>query len=276
VLARFSLEVALKALETVLRQYPADFDRVVAKLALTDDEIAALRGFVARLYVPAPDPTNDLIPQFDGYFTLEDALLDVVRARLAHPDLHPGGPHGPYQSTQSIKQADVILLLYLLRHDYSSAVKQANWHYYEPRTAHDSSLSPMAYALVAADVGMTDWAYRYFLHTAMLDLLGTGPHWNLGVHTAALGGAWQTVVNGFCQIELRNDGVHLHADPVLPAHWQRVSFGFFWHGHYVRFDSDRQRTAFTAETGPVPLVYPGGCTALLPGHEFIFSEDKTQ
>ena len=58
---------------------------------------------------------------------------------------------GPYQTTQAIKQADVVLLTYLQRDQYALAQKQANWHYYEPRTAHDSSLSPMAYALVAAD-----------------------------------------------------------------------------------------------------------------------------
>lgn len=274
-LARFSLEVALDALEAIRRSDAAAYERVAATIGLTDDEIAAWRTVIAHLYIPEPDPASGLIAQFDGYFALEDALPDVVRPRLAHPDLYPGGPHGPYQSTQSIKQADVVLLLYLLRHQYSRAVKEANWRYYEPRTAHDSSLSPMAYALVAADVGMAEWAYRYFMHTALVDLLGSGPHWNLGVHTAALGGAWQTVVNGFCQIDLRSDGVVLHGSPMLPAHWQRVSFGFFWHGHYVRFSSDGRHTSLAAESGPVPVIYPGGQTEISPGHAFIFSEDKT-
>jgi nigerose phosphorylase len=265
-LARYSLDVALQALDTVRDSYPAAYEHVRAKIGLADGEIAAWQTAAARLFVPEPDPDSGLIEQFDGYFDLEDAPPEVVRARLAHPDLHPGGPLGPYQTTQAIKQADVILLLYLLRHRYPQAVKEANWHYYEPRTAHDSSLSPMAYALVAADVGLVDWAYRYFLHTAMIDLLGTGPHWNLGVHTAALGGAWQTVVNGFCRIDLRDDGVYLHDYPALPAHWRRVSFRFDWHGHRVRFTSDGQRTSLEAITGPVPIMLPGdGRTDIRPG-----------
>ncbi len=275
-LARFSLHAALTALDTLRADHPAAYAALVARIGLSDDEIAAWRWTAGHLFVPEPDPSSGLIPQFDGYFALEDALPDVVRPRLAHPDLHPGGPLGPYQTTQSIKQADVIMLLYLLRHRYSKAVKEANWHYYEPRTAHDSSLSPMAYALVAADVGMTDWAYRYFLHTAMLDLLGTGPHWNLGVHTAALGGAWQTVVNGFCQVELASDGIHLHAWPALPAQWQQVQFGFRWQGHPVRFSSDGQQTRFSVDAGTIPVFYPGGQGEIRPGQALVLTHETVE
>jgi kojibiose phosphorylase len=165
---------------------------------------------------------------------------------------------GPFQSTQAIKQADVVLLLYLLRDRYSPEVQRANWLYYEPRTAHDSSLSPLAYALVAANVGMVDWAYRYFLRTAMLDLLGTGPHWNLGVHTAAMGGAWLSVVHGFCQLDLREDGLHLLAWPRLPAGWRAVRLTLWWHGHCVSVEVTPRAVGFAVESGSVPIIHPGG------------------
>jgi nigerose phosphorylase len=264
-LAFHSFQTALAALDRLRAEDEESYKRLRAKTGLADEEIAAWRHIAGRLYVPQPDPASSLIAQFDGYFALEDAPPAVVRARLAHPDLYPGGPLGPYQTTQAIKQADVVLLLYLLRDQYSAQVKRANWAYYEPRTAHDSSLSPMAYALVAAEVGMIDWAYRYFLQAAMIDLLGTGPHWNLGVHTAALGGAWLAVVHGFCRLDLREDGLHLRAGPALPARWQRVSFSVRWHGHRVRFTSDGHTVTFEAESGPVPVVYPGGQAALEPG-----------
>ena len=154
-LARFCLEITLAALDQVRAENPAAYDRLRDKIKLEDDEIERWRSVAAGLYVP--DVKSSLIEQFDGYFDLEDAPPDVVRARLAHPDLHPGGPLGPYQATQAIKQADVVLLLYLLRDHYTKEVKADNWRYYEPRTAHDSSLSPLAYALVAADVGLTEW-----------------------------------------------------------------------------------------------------------------------
>jgi nigerose phosphorylase len=264
-LALHSFQTALVSLDRVRAENPESYERLEAKTGLTSAEIAAWRHIADRLYVPKPDPASGLIAQFDGYFALEDAPPAVVKARLAHPDLHPGGPLGPYQTTQAIKQADVVLLLYLLRDQCSEQVKRANWAYYEPRTAHDSSLSPMAYALVAADVGLIDWAYRYFLQTAMIDLLGTGPHWNLGVHTAALGGAWLAVVHGFCRLDLCEDGLHLREWPALPAGWQRVSFNVRWRGHRVRFTSDRHTTALEAESGPVPVIYPDGRAVLEPG-----------
>ncbi len=177
-----------------------------------------------------------------------------MQPRLRHPDQHPGGPLGPYQATQSIKQADVVLLLYLLRDEYDAAVKRANWQYYEPRTAHHSSLSPMAYALVAADLGLTEWAYRYFLRTATMDLLGAGPHWNLGVHTAAMGGAWAVVVHGFCGVELREDGLHVRERVRLPEGWQAVRFRLRWHGHPVDVRVDPHGVTLRAETGVVPVV----------------------
>jgi len=264
-MAQFSLYAALALLERAARRSPETLTEVRARLSLDDAEIARWRDVAERFYVPAPDPHTGLIPQFDGYFALEDAPPDVVRSRLAHPDQYPGGLLGPYQSTQAIKQADVVLLLYLLRDRYSAEVQRANWLYYEPRTAHDSSLSPLAYALVAANVGMVDWAYRYFLRTAMLDLLGTGPHWNLGVHTAAMGGAWLSVVHGFCQLDLGDDGVHLLDWPRLPAGWRAVRLTLWWHGHCVGVQVTPQAVTFEVEGGSVPVIYPGGRATVTAG-----------
>lgn len=194
-LAQFSIQKALEVLDLLREKYPQEYASLRATTGLTDAELAKWRDVAEKLYVPAPDPQTHLIPQFDGYFNLRDEPVEETRKRLAHPDLHPGGPLGPYQETQNIKQADVVMLLYLLRDRYDTETKLANWRYYEPRTAHDSSLSPMAYSLVAADVGMVEWAYKYFLYTAHIDLASYGPHWNLGIHAASLGGRgrrWST------------------------------------------------------------------------------------
>jgi len=176
--------------------------------------------------------------------------------------MYPGGPLGPFQSTQIIKQADVVMMLYLMRDLYSTDIKKANWDYYEARTAHDSSLSAMAYSLVAADIGMTDWAYKYFIHTSHIDLASYGPHWNLGIHAAGLGGAWLALIHGFCQFEQRVEGAYremltlaneaypdepldmgdrawqmsglwLREWPRLPSHWKEIRFTCVHHGQVV-------------------------------------------
>ena len=267
--AQLSLDIALDLLDRAEEADPEGAARLRAGLDLDEAEMAHWQDIASRLAVPEPDPVNGLIEQFDGYFRLEDAPPDVVRARLDHPDRHPGGPLGPFQSTQAIKQADVVLLLYLLREQYSQAVKRANWAYYEPRTAHDSSLSPMAYALVAADIGRTEWAYRYFMQTAMLDLEGSGPHWNLGVHTAAMGGAWIAVVHGFCQAALDEDGVRFLGAPRLPEGWQRVAFKLIWHGQRVYVITDGARVTLSTADGPVPVITPAGRQILRAGEPLI-------
>src|SRR5690606_33742864 len=121
-LARESLTIALAALDRVRASDPAAARRLAAKIGLDDGEIARWRDVAERLFVPEPDPASGLTAQFDGYFELEDAAPDAVRARLEHPDQYPGGLTGPFQATQAIKQADVVLLLYLLRDRYSRAV----------------------------------------------------------------------------------------------------------------------------------------------------------
>lgn len=259
---------ALTAALALVENAPADAARP------DDSELQTWRAVADKLLIPQPDEQTGLIEQFDGYFRLEDVPPDVARSRLKHPDQHPGGLLGPFQATQAIKQADVALLLYLFRSQYAAAVKRANWDYYEPRTAHDSSLSPMAYALVAADIGRTEWAYRYFKQTATMDLLGAGPHWNLGVHTAAMGGAWSVVVHGFCRLHLHDMGIMLHDWPLLPEGWRRVSFKLCWHGHRVQFDTDGQQTTLRADGGPVPVLYPGGELTLTAGQSFTLPHQK--
>ncbi|MCX7800060.1 MAG: hypothetical protein N2109_06910 [Fimbriimonadales bacterium] len=223
------------------------------------------REVAERLYVPEPDPDTGLIEQFDGYFALRDEPIEQTNRRLAHPDLHKGGPLGPFQETRNIKQADVVMLLYLLRDRYSAEVKRANWEFYEPRTAHDSSLSPMAYALVAADVGRTDWAHRYYLYTSHIDLGAYGPHWNHGVHTASLGGAWLAIVHGFLRLRLAPEGPRLDGWPLLPESWRAVEARFVWHGRPMGVRAEPGRVVFENRSSePVCVALPSGPAEVPP------------
>lgn len=220
------------------------------RVAPTPDELATWRDLRDNLYVPQPGP-DGVIEQCEGYFGLEDASKEEVKSRIPVPGMYPGGPLGPYQSTQVIKQADVVLMLYLLRDRFSADVKRANWEYYEPRTSHDSSLSAMAYALVAADLGMAEWAYPYFIRTSHIDLTADGPHWNHGIHAAGLGGAWQAVTQGFCQLSRRGDALVVRAFPVLPGQWREVRFRYIHLG---------QRVGVTVTHDAMTLRHLGGAT----------------
>jgi trehalose/maltose hydrolase-like predicted phosphorylase len=240
----FAAETLRKAALLWARLAAAGHQEISQKIGLDKREVSRWQEVLEKLYVPQPDPKTRLIEQFRGYFGLKDEPVEATLARLAHPELRCG-PLGPFQETQNIKQADVIMLLYLLRDRFDAETKRANWAYYEPRTAHESSLSAMAYSLVAADVGMVDWAYRYYMRTSHVDLESFGPHWNLGVHTAGLGGAWLAIVQGFCGLQLSEYGPRLLHWPRLPEKWKKVDFKFVWHGLPVSFTAEPGRVTMT-------------------------------
>ena len=155
--------------------------------------------------MPPPSDAGHLIPQFDGYFDLDDVAVGELTKRRLHPNEYLGGGDGLARWTQVIKQADVVLALALFRDRFPLSVKKANWEYYEERTEHGSSLSACSYSIVASELGRTDAAYRYLMQSATIDLDGAGKQYvgDLyigGTHPAAQGGAWQSVIFGLCGI----------------------------------------------------------------------------
>ena len=116
-----------------------------------------------------------------------------------------------------------------------------NFRYYEPRCAHGSSLSPAMHGLVAARLGQSAMALRYFRQTAAIDLADTQVGTDGGVHIAALGGLWMLAVLGFGGVSLRDEGLAI--DPRLPAGWQSLAFRVQWRGRRVRIKVDQERAS---------------------------------
>jgi trehalose/maltose hydrolase-like predicted phosphorylase len=212
-----------------------------------------------RLYIPQPAEDSEVIEQFDRYFMLEDVTLGQLKSRVLNKHEYLGGGNGLATTTQILKQADVVLMLHLFKDEFSRAIKQRNWEYYEPRTEHGSSLSSCIYALVAADIGLSDWAYPYFKRTATIDLTGdskqyVGDLYIGGTHPAANGGAWMAAVLGFAG--LRFDGEAVSIAPSLPEAWSSVSFPLRLRGasFTVTIEADQVKVE-AAEENQVPIEF---------------------
>lgn len=265
-----TLDLAIAAVEWLQAEHPDACRRLMEKLDYAET-LEGIRRMRDALYLPAPDPETGLIEQFDGYFRLEDVPLAGLKARMLHENEYLGGGNGLATTTQILKQADVVLLLHLFRDRFSADVKKANWTYYEPRTEHGSSLSPCIYALVAADLGMTEWAYPYFMRTATIDLTGdakshVGTLYIGGTHPAANGGAWMAAVLGFAGLHYES-GV-LHVNPALPKPWRSVELSVNLRGatYAVRID----RETITITPGPeqardLEVAAGGGRFVMKPG-----------
>ncbi|MEP7153171.1 MAG: glycosyl hydrolase family 65 protein, partial [Nitrospira sp.] len=149
------------------------------------------------------------------------------------------------QKSKIVKQADVVALSALLWERFPSAVHEANFRYYEPRTAHGSSLSPALYALVSARLGDSDLAARYFRDAAAIDLSHHTGQAAGGVHIATLGGLWQAAVFGMGGVRLREDGLVI--DPHLPSNWDQLSFALQWRGRSVTVTINREPGQVTVD-----------------------------
>ncbi len=204
----------------------------------------------AHIKLQKPDEKG-IIPQFDGYFDLEDCSVDTVRSRLLNPKEYWGGAYGVASDTQVLKQADVLAMMSIFPEDYSKEIMAKNWDYYEPRTEHGSSLSACMYALSACHIGRVDYAYPLFLKSASSDLRPGGKEWAGlvyigGTHPAAEGGAWIVAIKGFAGLSIKKDG-QLGLAPKLPSHWQSMKFNLRYRGKNYRVEIDQTQSRITAQ-----------------------------
>jgi len=233
--SRFALDKALYFYYKLENEYPEVFAELIDKINLKEEEISAWQEIKDKIYLPQPDPDNKLIEQFDGYFDLEDTTPEKLEKRLIDKEEYWGWPNGVALFTQVIKQADVIQLFTL--HDiFSEDIVEANYNYYEPRTQHGSSLSPSQYAVTAAKLGNAEECYRYFEKSAYIDLKSTnkavsGGTFIGGIHTAAAGGIWQLIVNGFAGMSLDKDG--LKFSPILTDAWEELQWKINYKGQIL-------------------------------------------
>jgi trehalose/maltose hydrolase-like predicted phosphorylase len=159
---------------------------------------------------------------------LEEIDLAAFVPRTAPMDVLLGRER--IQRSKVIKQPDVVMLVYLLWERMPPAVRKANFEYYEPRCGHGSSLSPAIHAVVAARLGNTALAERYFQQAADIDLANDRGNAAGGIHAAALGGLWQAAVLGFAGLRLGGERLEHHAS--LPPTWRSLSMRIRWRGQW--------------------------------------------
>lgn len=226
IMVKHAADILTYALDKVKSIYPDKYNEFIK-----DKELTWVYDFAQKLYVPEPDK-DGIIEQFDGYFKMEDTVPSELKKRELKENEY-WGCHGLASTTRVLKQADVVMMLNVFRSEYSNEIKKANWEFYEPYTEHGSSLSACAYAIVAANIGFTDWAYKYFMKTATVDLNGStrqylGSLYIGGTHPAANGGSWNTAIYGFAGVSYK-DGI-LDISPNIPDKWQSLSFKLLWQG----------------------------------------------
>ena len=239
IMAGFNLENAIKIADFFKENAGNKFNLLLEKISLTNQELKEWESVKDRIYTGL-DKDKGLFEQFKGYFDLEYIDMENYNPRIASMDMILG--REKIKKTQVVKQADVVMFLFLLANKFPIELIEANYNYYEPRTSNGSSLSPPIHSIVAARLGKSELAYKYFEETSRIDLNNEMGNAAGGIHIAALGGIWMDVVMGFGGLYIYDKGMLF--DPHLPDKWQKLEFSVIWHGQKVNVQIFKEKIIF--------------------------------
>jgi trehalose/maltose hydrolase-like predicted phosphorylase len=248
--ARYNLLSAVKLARKLKKEKPAVWKSLSAKLKLTEPEISAWEK-----------TGNGMFINYDAkrkLFIEDDQFLD--KAPFNMKELKPGKQiiteRGVSWDTllrlQIVKQADVLLMMSLFPDAFTREQVKNAWDFYEPKTCHDSSLSPCTHAMIAAQLDMPQEAMNYWDQNARLDLDDLMDNSFLGVHSACVGGTWQIVVLGFAGMRLRENGFAFQ--PRVPKRWKGIGFSLHHKNRVLQVSMDHKQCSFTLTPGAKSAV----------------------
>ncbi len=270
-MAQWNLRTAIKWCGRARREQPRKMARLARRLGLTAKEIRQWRTIAAEIVVPWSDQRKLLEP-FEGYFGLRDSRIKSFDEHKM-PVLPASVDWEGVGKTKLIKQADVVMLLYLLGDRFTLDEKKRNYYYYERRTLHKSSLSPAIHSIVGLEVGDESKARHHYSRAVSTDLDNIYGNTAEGFHAAAGGGSWQAAIMGFAG--MRPGVSALSFCPHLPGHWQGMRFSVFWRGALLRVHITHKSTEVRCETrsprGPVQVEVYGKVHEFQPHTAAVFS-----
>jgi trehalose/maltose hydrolase-like predicted phosphorylase len=212
--------------------------------AVTDDESERKSWLrLSKALVNGYDPMSGVYEQFAGFYDLEPLIIaDIAPRRPIAADLWLGRERT--MGAQVLKQADVLMLHHLLPEEVAANSLEPNLDFYEPRTAHGSSLSPAIHAALLARAGRLGQALKALAIAARIDLDDLTESTAAGVHLAAMGGLWQAIVFGFAGVRPHADV--LRVEPRLPQEWEAIEARLTFRGHPLGLRIDRSGVSLDA------------------------------
>ena len=193
-MARENLRYAAQTVHSLRATAPDAYNALTHKTALDPSEPDEWIRAAENMYVPY-DEKLKIIPQDDSFLDREP--WDFRNTPHDHyPLLLFYHPLNIYRK-QVIKQADVVLAIFLLGDSFSPESKKRNFEFYDPLTTGDSSLSSCVEAIIAAEIGNMEKAIRYGIAALLMDLADVGGNVRDGCHIASMGGTWMMLTYGF-------------------------------------------------------------------------------
>jgi alpha,alpha-trehalose phosphorylase len=241
-------ENLLYAAQTVARmrteQHDA-YEQLVQKVSLFDSEEAGWMRAAENMYVPY-DEKLKIIPQDDAF--LEREPWNFAHTPADHyPLLLFFHPLNIYRK-QVIKQADVVLAMFLLGDAFTCEDKKRNFDFYDPLTTGDSSLSSCVESIIAAQTGNVEKAIDYGMAALLMDLSDVGGNVTDGCHIASMGGTWMMLAYGLGGMNDCNDTLSFRPRRA-PEDNAVLEFPVTWRGQTLGIKISPEQVEYSLRAG---------------------------
>lgn len=236
-IAVWCMRYTMEALDYVKTAAPEKFSDLEDRIRFHEyTETGKWKEICDNMYLPE-DEKLGIFVQHDGF--LDKELLTVDDLPASQRPINQKWSWDRILRSVFIKQADVLQGLYIFEDHFDTDIIRRNFDFYEPRTVHESSLSPCVHAILAAKLGKEEKAYEMYLRTARLDLDDYNNDTEDGCHITSMAGTWMSFVKGFGGMRVYHDTLHLH--PFLPSRWEGYSFNIRFRGRFLNVQADREK-----------------------------------
>ncbi len=257
-IAAWNLNYAVDVAKLLKEKYPDDYARLMKSLDLLEEDFTEWTTIAGKMYLPE-DKELGIFLQQDGYLDKEQILVkDLHKSNLP---LNQKWSWDRILRSCYIKQADVLQGLFFFEEAYSEDVTRRNFEFYEPRTVHESSLSPCVHSIMASKLNMEETAYDMYLRTSRLDLDNYNNDTEDGLHITSMAGTWMSIVLGFGGLRVVDNQLTLK--PFLPKAWSALSFRTVFRGRTIQVNINKYDSfCELIEGDPIEIKLNGHLTKL--------------
>lgn len=255
-MARENLRYAVQTVQAFRNEKPEAYARLVHETDLEAGEIEEWKRAAENMFIPFDEATG-IYPQDDGFMDQERLDLNSIP-----PDRFPlllfYHPLVIYRH-QVVKQADIMLAMFLLENEFTLEAKRRNFQYYDPLTTGDSSLSSCIQAIIANEIGEGRKSIDYARASLLMDLADVGGNVKDGCHIAAMGGTWMTFAYGYAGMH-DYDGVLTFRPRRVPEETARMRLTLTWRGRLFDVEISTAEARYT----------------LLEGHDLVLRHEDEE
>ena len=222
---------------------------LLEKCGFTDKHLEKMQDSIKKMVI-LYDPKTLLFEQNAGFFDMPH--IDIKSIKDEEMPLYSHWTYDRIYRNDIIKQPDVLMFMFLYMDEFSNEQLEANYYYYEPKTLHESSLSPSIHSIIASKIRHFEDAYNFFGFATRLDLDDYNNNTKEGIHMTSIAAAWMNIVYGFGGLIVKDDRICLN--PIGNQSWDYYQFKLNYKGHLLKIKVDKQLVTITKETNEELII----------------------